>query len=108
MGFEEALSGCGWSEGAGGTVGARRRRCSYPAQRGTSEAGQRPAMLWKSSDTPPLTRTALDPARICWAVPTAGGHPRAEQRNVSVRKRFLLLDNPFSNSRQLIISYLSE
>ena len=70
MGFEEALSGCGWSEGAGGTVGARRRRCFYPAQRGTSEAGQRPAMLWKSSETPPLTRTALDPARTCWAVPT--------------------------------------
>lgn len=72
MGFEEALSGCGWSERAGGTVVAR-RRCSYPTQWGTSEAGQKPAMLWKSSETPPLTRTALDPARTCWAVPTVRG-----------------------------------
>ena len=82
MGFEEALSGCGWSEGAGGTVVARRRRCSYPAQWGTSEAGQRPAILWKSSETPPLTRTALDPARNCWAVPTVRGDISGQSRGM--------------------------
>lgn len=51
----------GMERGAGGTVVAREGGdAPYPAQQGTSEAGQRPAMLWKSSETPPLTRTALD------------------------------------------------
>ena len=81
MDFEEALS-FGWSEGAGAIVVARGRRCSNLAQWGTSEAGQRRAVLWKSSETPPLTRTALDPARTCWAGPTVRGtSPRgAEER----------------------------
>lgn len=72
MDFEEALS-FGWSEGAGGIVVAGRRRCSYLVQWGTSEAGQRRAVLWKSSETPPLTHTALDPARTCWTVPIVRG-----------------------------------